>query len=125
MVARDRFAEPSEDDAQLISRGLDLVQAFRAVEPAMPTSYMAAFLIVALKPGLGVARYADELGMIRPIASRILLEIGKKTRTGGPGLGLVDSVQSSEDLRYFNYFLTADGRRLLAKVLAILGGNRK
>jgi DNA-binding MarR family transcriptional regulator len=55
-----------------------------------------------------------------PVASRILLEMGKKTRTGGPGHGLVDSVQASDDLRQWNFYVTPRGQKLLDRCFALM-----
>ena len=99
-----------------------LLDVFRAVDPAMPIGYAAAFLAVATKPGQGVTYYAETLGMIRPVASRVILEIGQKTRGGaiGSGFGLVDSVHNDMDMRNVDYFLTAKGKRLLTKILDLM-----
>jgi len=96
---------------------LEVIEAFRAVDTAMPSGYMAAFLQVAINPGQSVSTYAPELGMVTPVASRVLLEIGKKTRTGGVGMELVDSQQSAQDLRFVQYFVTTKGRALVAKII--------
>jgi DNA-binding MarR family transcriptional regulator len=90
------------------------------VEPRMPSSYMEAFLVVALKPGYGPTEYAKELGTIQPIASRILLEIGAQPRGGTEGLGLVDRRVSDESLRNQEYYLTPKGKELLRKIAAAL-----
>lgn len=99
-----------------------MLQAFRALEPTMPTAYAAAFLAVALKPGQGVSYYANQLGMLGPVASRILLEIGQKTRKEDQeSLQLVDTVTHPDDLRAKMFFLTAKGERLLRTILGHLG----
>ena len=122
MATVDRFAQPSEADARLLRKTTSLIDAFRAVDPAMPLGYAAAFLAVASEPGQGVTHYADTLGMLRPVCSRVLLEIGIKTRTGGPGYELVDRVHNDADMRNVNYFLTAKGKKLLASILKHMEG---
>jgi hypothetical protein len=120
MGTKDRFAPPSAEDAATIRRLVDLIDAFRQIEPSMPTSYVAGFLAVAGEPGQGVTHYARTMGVIVPVASRILLEMGKKTRTGGPGHGLVDSVQASDDLRQWNFYVTPRGQKLLDRCFALM-----
>jgi DNA-binding MarR family transcriptional regulator len=120
MVAHDRFARPTNKEAATIRRAIELISAFREISPGMPTGYVAAFLAVAHEPGHGVTKYAKDLDVIVPVASRTLLEIGKKARTGGPGYGLVDSVQASEDLRAWAYYLTPKGVTLLDRVLEVM-----
>ena len=102
-------------------RALELVRAFRRVDSKMPSSYMEAFLAVALKPGYGPTEYAKDLRTIQPIMSRILLELGEHPRAGLRGLGLVDRRMSSESLRNQEYYLTSKGRALLHRIAAALG----
>ena|SRR5215204_5236996 len=97
-----------------------VVSAFRKVDPKMPTSYMAALLAVAMKPGHGPTEYAKDLGTIQPIMSRILLEIGVPVREGAQGLGLVDRRVSAESLRNQEYYLTQKGKALLREIAAAL-----
>lgn len=83
----------------------------------MPSSYIAAFLAVAIKPGFGPSQYAKDLGTIQPIASRLLLEIGPKAREReGPGMGLVTRKTSPEDGREVEYTLTSEGARLAREI---------
>lgn len=119
---RDKFPQPDADTAKSIARLAAAIAVFREIDPAMPTGYVLAFLAVARAPGRGVSDIAQALGMLRPVCSRILLEIGKKARTGGKGLGLVDSVSSNEDLRAVHYQLTVKGKQLLNRVLVRMGG---
>jgi DNA-binding MarR family transcriptional regulator len=112
-----RYEAPSKDDAAKINRLLNATQAIRAQMPSMPSSYVAAFLAVALKPGQPVSEYARDIGTIQPIMSRILLEIGQKSRQRDNPLALVDSAPDPNDLRVSRYHLTAKGRTLLQQVL--------
>lgn len=123
MATPAKFAPPNAEDLRSMRRGLDFLQAFRTVEPSLPSSYMVAFMAVAMEPGHGTVYYAKKLGMVQPVVSRILLEIGQKTRTGGAGLGLVDSATDPVDLRLRRYFLTPKGTALLNSLLKI--SNRK
>lgn len=116
-----RFEQPTEHEAARLEAMLRAIGAMRSLEPNMPTSYMTAFLAVALKPGQSVSDYARECGTIQPIMSRILLEIGKKSRNGGPGLELVDSKPSAESLRTHEVFLTPKGKQLQRQILMAMG----
>ena len=120
----DKFAPPSEDIVGHLRAATELLRAFRAIEPTMPTSYAAAFLAVALDPGKGTVHYAKVLGVVQPVASRHLLEIGQKTRTNEPGLGLVASEYDKVDLRLKRYFLTAKGNALLSQIEAAMSRRR-
>ncbi|HEY8614175.1 MAG TPA: hypothetical protein VIL69_23180 [Roseomonas sp.] len=117
------YPPPPDDEARKLGRGIAFIEAFRSVEPSMSANYAVAFMAVALRPGLGVTAYAKQLGLTRPGASRVLGEIGQRTRAikGGAGLGLVDSVPNAEDRRNVEFFLTPKGKRLLGQVLAHIG----
>ncbi len=121
MPTRDKFLQPDNTTARTIARLAASITVFRELDPAIPSGYILAFLAVARQPGRGVSDIAQELGMLRPVCSRILLEIGQKARTGGEGLGLVESVASHEDLRAVHYRLTSKGKGLLNKVLNRMG----
>jgi len=92
MDFHDRFAPLEEDDAKRISRLFTIFEAFREVAPTIPASYAQAFLAIALKPGQPAGSYGLSLGLDQPVVSRILLEIGKKSRNSSKkGLDLVNS----------------------------------
>ncbi len=120
MNTLDPFPQPDELEASQLRKARALMELFRVLHPGMPASYISAFLSVAEHPGQGVTEHAQRLGMLRPVASRILLEIGKKARTGEPGFDLVASQQSWADLRAVHYMLTPRGTRLKRRVLDIL-----
>lgn len=117
----DRFAELPEDEVNRLEALTRAIEVFREVDSAFPASYMAAFLMVAIKPGLGTSEYARRLGMLQPVASRILLEIGQKARTGEPGLGWIDGVSDLQDMRTKRMFVTPKGRAVLRKLNTALG----
>lgn len=115
-----RIHEPSEVELKALRRAKRMIELFRTLEPRMPSSYIDAFLTVALKPGLGPTEYARELHTLQPIASRILMEIGNYARERENALGLVDRQLSSTSAAKHEYFLTPDGRRLMAQVVDIM-----
>jgi DNA-binding MarR family transcriptional regulator len=117
MTIADRFVELNEEDEIAVERLRRAVDVFREIDTALPASYLAAFLLVAARPGGSTTEYAAEMGQAQAVTSRILLEIGKKSRTGNPGHELVDSDAHPDDLRRRRVFLTPKGRRLLRKVV--------
>jgi DNA-binding MarR family transcriptional regulator len=120
------FKKPGDDEAQAFSKAAQLIDLFRAIDPNMSSSYIAAFLAVARKPGLGPTEYAKDLGTIQPIASRILQEIGQKSRYDGrEPLKLVDNQLSATSLRNKEYFLTPRGQLLYKQVLAVMEGTKR
>jgi DNA-binding MarR family transcriptional regulator len=114
----DRYAPPSDLEVRRLQMLIDVVQIIRKQEPKMTTSYLVAFLAVAMDPGKGPTAYAERLGTIQPVMSRVLLEIGKKARSRETGaLGLVDSEPDPGNLRQHRYFLTEKGRELFKMVM--------
>lgn len=107
----------SSAETQALIRLACAIDRFRDLNPKMPSSYIAAFLAVAIKPGFGPSQYAKDLGTIQPIASRLLLEIGPKAREReGPGMGLVTSKVNPESRREVEYTLTPKGMQLARQI---------
>lgn len=117
----DKYAELPSDEALQVERLARVIDIFREFDTAFPSSYIAAFLLVALKPGKGGTDYARELGLAQAVTSRLLLEIGPKTRNGDEGLGLVDSSPDGKDLRIRRLFLTPKGKALLRRIMVAMG----
>ena len=86
----------------------------------MPSSYMSAFLAVAMNPGAGPTDLARVMGTIQPIASRVLQEIGQRARHGDEPLQLVDQRISPHSGRNREYFLTTKGELLKRRILEIM-----
>jgi DNA-binding MarR family transcriptional regulator len=83
---------------------------------SIPLPYAIVFLLVALDEGNGVNYYARSLGIHRWRMSRYLRDIGARSRSGGPGLGLVAVLHDSDDHRYTKVVLTDKGRALAEEV---------
>jgi DNA-binding MarR family transcriptional regulator len=118
--ASDKFAELPDDESLRVERLLRAVEIFREFDTAFPASYMAAFMYVALQPGKGPSEIGESMGVAQAAASRLILEIGQKSRHGGEGLGLVDSAPDPADMRVKRLFLTTKGRQLLRRLLLAL-----
>ena len=117
----NKFDQLEGSEAIALDRLAAVIDAFRLVDPKMPSSYISAFLAVARKPGFGPTEYAKITGTIQPIMSRILLEIGPRSRDGsGPGMQLVDRQIDEVSLRNHRYYLTPKGKQLQSQVLRYL-----
>lgn len=111
-----RFAQPSDRDARRLKALMNIVRLFRDVSNVLPVSYMQAFLAVAMRPGLGVTDYCDDVETIAPIMSRILLHLGSKERgkeQGESGFQLIESAPDPANLRRKRTYLTPKGNLLL------------
>ena len=87
----------------------------------IPVRYVTTFLMVALDEGKWPSAYARAAGMDRISMSRCLRDIGERSRTGGPGLGLVKAVRDPSNLHRRRVLLTEKGRALLLLVTGSLG----
>ena len=96
---------------------IGVVQAFRQIDSSMPASYAHCLLVVATRPDCTVSEVAETLGVQRPTVSRILLELGRRSRPGGPGYGLVEAHSGESDLRKRNHRLTPEGHKLIARIV--------
>jgi DNA-binding MarR family transcriptional regulator len=93
-----------------------------SLDHSIPLSYIRAFLCVAQKEGLGPSEYAKMYGTTQPMMSRYLIELSIRGRNAirKSGLGLVERVSDSEDLRAQRYFLTVKGRQVLNECLVYM-----
>ncbi|ACA19282.1 transcriptional regulator, MarR family [Methylobacterium sp. 4-46] len=105
-----------------LMRALWILDTFRGMNPRMSITYAMGFLMVANRPGLGPTDYAPMLGTTQPIMSRMLLDLGPKTRDKPEGLGLLERRVSPESLRQVCYTLTAKGEELATKIARIALG---
>lgn len=112
----DRVHKKTDAEHAAIIRALSVMDVFKNVDDGMPTSYVRMFLQVCAEPGKGVTKYAEDLGVYQAVGSRILLEIGPKSRSGGEGLGLVQADFDTEDMRVKNYWPTSKGWRVVQQL---------
>lgn len=99
---------------------LELLRAFRSVDPEMPMGAAGSFLLIAEGQGLSVADLKARGGSALSSASRYHGYLGRKDRRGGPGMGLVLAVESPEDVRKKSLRLTPEGRRVMGQLVAAL-----
>jgi hypothetical protein len=83
---------------------------------SIPLPYAITFLTVALEEGKPVGAYARELDFNRYVMSRYMQCIGEKSRSGGPGLGLVTIKRRTGYPTRTEVFLTEKGRAVAAQV---------
>lgn len=93
---------------------------FELDHAVLPAAYIRAFLLVAGKEGLTVSEYANLAGISPTVMTRNLLDIGELNRQRAPGLGLIEQVRDSFDLRKHRARLTPKGRKLALELNATL-----
>jgi len=119
-MSQHRFHRLSDAELSALRVCHKIIKRFREEDGRIPSSYMEAFTVVAMEPGKGPTGYAEDMGTIQPIASRVLLEIGPKARQRPQALELVDRQQKPDNWREQEYFLTSKGGKLMRDLLEIL-----
>ena len=86
---------------------------------SMPVRQALTFIVVAQHPGITPAEMQRFTNASSAVTSRDLLGLGKRARSGKPGLGLIRTV-GAQDLRLKHYYLTLDGLAAINRVTAEL-----
>ena len=97
---------------------LTALHTFRDLSLTMPVGEVIMFLAVSLNEGASLTELAELTGIRKSTASRYLLDLSDKTRTGAPGHGLVTREQDPKELRRNMYSLSAKGRRVITQLTA-------
>ncbi|MEL6979763.1 MAG: MarR family winged helix-turn-helix transcriptional regulator [Pseudomonadota bacterium] len=114
------MSELSPDEERAARTALALIQAFRSLDPDMQLPMAASFLLVALNDGVSRTEVMRELNVAGSTATRNLMGLMEQGRLGRPGHGLVDQQINPEERRWRMHSLTPEGRRFLARIVAIM-----
>lgn len=98
---------------------LDVFRILNDEQPGMPVTTAQVFLLIAARPGIGVSKVAEELGIRINLASMVV----GRLKSGGPeesgvSLGLVQVDATRASGRNKPLRLTSKGQRLYAKILS-------
>lgn len=63
-----------------------------------------------------VSTYAKEVGILKPVMTRHLLDLGERDRHGDEGMKLVGRKKDRQDLRIVRTFISEKGAALMSKV---------
>lgn len=105
------------EEKKRLAAALHALEPFRSIRRTLPMQYMHAFLLVALDEGLGVMEYARQAGVAQSVMSRHLLDLGDRSRYGGPGYGLVTTRPDPLNLRRHRVTLTDKGREIASQIM--------
>lgn len=89
------------------------LKPFLLLRASIPLPYVTTFLQVALDQGKGVNEYARAAGLDPRIVSRYFRDIGGRSRSGGPGLGLVEVRSHPTEKLKKQVFLSKKGRNIV------------
>ena len=105
------------DEARQAAKALRLaIEPFVQLNPTIPASYIISFLTVAEKEGRPVSEYANEVGMLKAVMTRHLLDLGERDRHGNEGMNVIEQRRDRQDLRINRSFINEKGAALLSKV---------
>jgi DNA-binding MarR family transcriptional regulator len=91
----------------------------------MPIQHAYAFLLVAVKEGLGVQEYAERAGVTQAVMTRILFALGSRSQGRERGYGLVQQGTDTEDARKHQTFLTAKGKALKGQIARLVRSDQR
>jgi DNA-binding MarR family transcriptional regulator len=109
-------ASRTEPQLALIGQLLNVLDPFFRVRGTMPARHVQAYFLVAQKEGQTVTELAKKADMPVTTMSRILLDMGERTRYFEEGAGLVQGEDNPLNRRERLYSLTHKGRALLASI---------
>jgi DNA-binding MarR family transcriptional regulator len=79
---------------------------------------LVVFLLIALDEGNEAIEYADRLKVHRAVMSKLVHDLADRSRSGGPGLGLIEFKYKDGNLHNRKpIFLTKKGRSVAAAML--------
>jgi DNA-binding MarR family transcriptional regulator len=91
----------------------------------MPIQHAYAFLLVAVKEGLGVQEYAERAGVTQAVMTRILFALGSRSQGRERGYGLVQQGTDTEDARKHQTFLTTKGKALKGQIARLVRSDQR
>jgi DNA-binding MarR family transcriptional regulator len=106
-----------EDDEKKLLKGLsEVLEDFTMKRGNIPTLQIVMLLKLASEEGKSQRYYAEKWGIPPSTVSRAMLDLGKKTRAGEPGLGLIEEKVSAHSLREHEVYISLTGKTMLRKI---------
>lgn len=107
-------------DTKTLYKGYRFLEEFRKLDPEMPTQQAAAFLMVAMTPGITMKDMARKLGISQASCSRNVSALSEMHRLNKPGLDLVYAIEDPAERRRKIVNLTPRGERVAESLREIL-----
>lgn len=114
----------ADGHAAVVDRLIDVLEAFRELDPDMPIQYALAFLTIARREGLSVRELSERLGIAQSSASRSVAALSEWHSFRKPGHRVVVAREDPRERRRKIVTLTPEGQSLLEKLEALMMGDR-
>lgn len=108
------------EEKRLVGRFLQGLEAFRAIDPTMPTQLVYTFLMVAIHERISATEITEMAGLPLSSASRHLRDLGPRNRRKEVGYELVEPHQDNVDIRRKYYTLTPKGRKVFHQIVQVM-----
>jgi len=105
-------------DRQMLRSICDTFKQLRGLAPTLPVGAVYMFLQVALNEGASLSELTERSGIKKATASRYLLDLSDKVRSGDSGYGLVLRSADPQELRRNQYSLSPLGRTIIKQLAA-------
>jgi DNA-binding MarR family transcriptional regulator len=105
------------EDKRVISGLVETLQQFADMRANIPIHQVIMLLRLSLDEGKSQKHYSDKWDLPPSTVSRGMLDLGKRTRKGEEGLGLIDERTAAHSLREHEVFLSPKGRTLMGKII--------
>jgi hypothetical protein len=109
--------ELGDDDKKIVVGLIDMLDQIEALRPNMPLHQVKMLLKLALDEGKSQKYYSEKWQYPTSTVSRGMLDLGRRTRKGEEGLGLVEERVSAHSLREHEAYLSLKGKTLLQKII--------
>ena len=108
----------TDQERAALSRVHSALLPIIAVSPTpVSLSMIMSFITVATKEGRTVKDVAGITGLTQSATSRLLMDLSRRNKFGGTGLGLIEQRVDDHDPRYMRNYLSETGRALVRKMV--------
>lgn len=105
----------TDEERRAVKVLCEMLEEFSQLRSNIPIHHLIVFLKIALDENHSQKHYAISTDLPASTVSRAVLDLGKKTRKGENGLGLVEASVALHSLREHQNKLTPRGASLLRK----------
>ncbi len=99
---------------------VQVLEAFRKLDPDLPIQYALSFMTIAQSDGISIGELAERLAIAQSSASRNVAALSRWHSFGKAGLDLVQAQEDPRERRRKIVTLTDHGRAFLAELRAIV-----